>query len=47
MSQSSLWAKPNTTLTHKHWETHEYIVSAVAVDALVLQHQAIIIHNAD
>ena len=35
------------TLTLKHRETHGCVVSTVATDALVLQHQAISIHNAD
>ena len=35
------------SLTHKHRETHECVVSTVATDALVLKHQAISIHNAD
>ena len=34
-------------LTLKHQETHGCVVSTVATDALVLKHQAIIIHNAD
>ena len=34
-------------LTLKHRETHGYIVSTVATDALVLKHQAISIHNAE
>ena len=34
-------------LTTKHRETHGCVVSTVATDALVLQHQAISIHNAD
>ena len=35
------------SLTLKHQETHGYVVSTVATDALVLKHQAISIHNAD
>ena len=34
-------------LTLKHRETHGCVVSTVAIDALVLKHQAISIHNAD
>ena len=34
-------------LTLKHLETHEYVVSTVAADALLLKHQAISVHNAD
>ena len=34
-------------LTLKHRETHGCVVSNVATDALVLNHQAISIHNAD
>ena len=34
-------------LTLKHRETHGYLVSTVATDALMLKHQAISIHNAD
>ena len=34
-------------LTLKHREMHGCVVSTVATDALVLKHQAIIIHNAD
>ena len=34
-------------LTLKHWVTHGCVGSTVATDALVLKHQAIIIHNAD
>ena len=34
-------------LTLKYQEMHEYKVSTVATDALVLKHQAISIHNAD
>ena len=47
-SKTSHYAKEmHLNLTLKHWETHGYIVSTVATDALVLKHQAIIIHNAD
>ena len=34
-------------LTHKQLEMHEYILSIVATDALVLKHQAISIHSAN
>ena len=34
-------------LTPKHLETHEYILSTMATDALVLKHQAIINHSSD
>ena len=34
-------------LTLKRRETHGYVVSTMATDALVLKHQAISIHNAD
>ena len=34
-------------LTLKRRETHEYVLSAVATDVLVLKHQAISIHSAD
>ena len=34
-------------LTHKQLETHEWVFSTVATDALVLKHQAISIHCAD
>ena len=34
-------------LTDKQLETHGYIFSTVATDALVLKHQAISIHSAD
>ena len=34
-------------LTHKKQETHGCIVSTVATDALVLEHQAISIHSSD
>ena len=34
-------------LTHEQSETHGCILSTVATDALVLEHQAISIHNAD
>ena len=34
-------------LTHKQLEMHGCICSNVAVDALVLKHQAISTHNAD
>ena len=34
-------------LTHKHRDTHGCVVSTVAIDALVLKHQAISIHNVD
>ena len=37
----------NDTLTLKHRETHEGVVSTVSIDALVLKHRAISIHNAD
>ena len=33
--------------TLKHQETHGYIVSTMATDALVLKHQAISIYTAD
>ena len=36
-----------SALTLKHRETHGFVVSTVATDALVLKHQAISIHNAD
>ena len=42
---SDLWQY--NILTPKHRETHGCVVSTVATDALVLQHQAISIHNAD
>ena len=34
-------------LTLKHREMHGYVVSTVAIDAMVLNHQAISIINAD
>ena len=34
-------------LTLKHQETRGCVVSTVVTDALVLKHQAIIIHDAD
>ena len=34
-------------LTPKHRETHRWVVSTMAIDALMLKHQAISIHNAD
>ena len=34
-------------LTHKQMETYGHILSNVATDALVLNHQAISIHSAD
>ena len=37
----------NDELTLKHWETHGCVASTVAIDALVLKHQAISTHNAD
>ena len=37
----------NCSLTLKRRETHGCVVSTVAIDALVLKHQAIIIQNAD
>ena len=39
--------KYSCNLTLKHRETHGCVVSTVAIDALVLKHQAISIHNAD
>ena len=33
--------------THKWLETHSSILSTVAIDALVLKRQALIIHSAD
>ena len=41
---SQFWPR---SLTLKHRETHGCVVSTVAIDALVLKHQAISIHNAD
>ena len=32
---------------HKQPEMHGWVLSAVAIDGLVLKHQAISIHNAD
>ena len=47
---NTLWIKETSTdlsLNLKHMETHGCVVSTVATDALVLQHQAISIHNDD
>ena len=41
---SQFWPR---SLTLKHRETHGCVVSTVAIDALVLKHQAISIHNAN
>ena len=34
-------------LTFKQWEMHEWVLSTVATDALVLKHQALSIHSVD
>ena len=41
------WLLSNVILNLKHQEMHGCIVSTVATDALVLNHQAISTHNAD
>ena len=35
------------SLTHKQLETYGRVLSTVAIDALVLKHQAISIHSAE
>ena len=47
MQKANILYSPARQLTLKHQETHGYVVSTVATDALVLKHQAISIHNAD
>ena len=47
MATLTLKCKQWHTLTLEQREPYGFVVSTVATDALVLKHEAIIIHNAD